>query len=375
MKRDVEALAEELRRLTYELGPIRPPSESRSLLIRVTRNCPWSRCGFCYGTFYNRGRFEVRPIAEVKRDVDTAARIVEIYRELERVLGGPEWVANVISPIYLYGKPWYQLGEDERRNCEALHNAYIWYMSGMATVFLQDADSMILKCDRLAEVVRYVGDRFPSVRRISAYARAKSLVKKDVEDLRIVRRAGLVRLHVGLETGDDELLRLVNKGVTAEEQVEAGRKALEAGFELTEYVMPGLGGKRYWRQHAINTAKALNRINPTYVRFRRFVPKPGTPMYEQWRRGELQLLSPHELLRELKLLIENLNVTSRLCFDHIVNPAYRIGGTIVPLFSQDYEGYKLPEEKERLLSLIEQGLRIDEKLWITTEELVEMGLI
>jgi radical SAM superfamily enzyme YgiQ (UPF0313 family) len=131
---------------------------------------------------------------------------------------------------------------------------------------------MILPTNMLIEVVSYLKQVFPSLERITCYARAKSLARKTLGELKELRKAGLSRLHVGLESGDDDVLKYVNKGVTSQELILASRKAKEAGFELSLYWMPGLGGKSMTKQHAINTAKVLNEVNPDFVRTRRFVP-------------------------------------------------------------------------------------------------------
>jgi len=375
MSVEVESIVEELKKFVFEIGPIRPPNESKSLLIRVTMNCPWSRCRFCYGTFYNRERFRIRSVNDVLRDVGVISKIVDRLKRLNELLGGFEWVRRILNPIYLYGKGFFELNNFEFRNYQCLVNVYTWIINGMKTVFLQDADNLIVKASDLARIVSYIKAKFPSIVRISSYARAKSILLKDLSDLKVLRNAGLSRLHVGLESGDDEVLMYVNKGVTSKEHILAGKKVLNAGIELSEYIMPGLGGRRFWRQHALNTAKTLNEINPTFIRVRRFVPKPGTPLYEEWRRGEFQLLRPHELLIELKLLIENLSVSSRICFDHFINPAYKVNNAVIHLFSQDYNGYKLPEEKQKLIELINFGLKISEEYWIKTEDLIGKAVI
>jgi radical SAM superfamily enzyme YgiQ (UPF0313 family) len=118
--------------------------------------------------------------------------------------------------------------------------------------------------------------------------------------------------------------------------------------------MPGLGGKKRWQNHARNTARVLSEINPHYIRSRPLIPQPGTPLYEEYKNGDLQILSPDEQLLELKLMMEELNVTSKVCFDHAGNYWRNRDGGL--LFNQSYEGYKFPEEKPRVLQLIEEGL-------------------
>jgi radical SAM superfamily enzyme YgiQ (UPF0313 family) len=164
----------------------------------------------------------------------------------------------------------------------------------------------------------------------------------------------LDRLHVGLESGDDALLKKIKKGVTGKEHIKGGQKALAAGFQLSEYWMPGLGGKEDWENHARNTALVLNQINPHYIRSRPFYPYPGTPISDAQQQGTLTLLSPQETLKELRLLIETLDVTSKVCFDHAGNCWVNRSGRL--LFTQSYEGYKFPEEKQRVLDLIAEGI-------------------
>lgn len=367
---------ERLKELFFEMGPIRPPSEggSCSLLIRVTSNCPWNQCKFCYGIHYNREKFHIRSLEEVKRDIDAAKAISELIKVIAKKLGGMDWAARLVDPYFLYGKGFMELDEKESMNFQSITNVFNWLYSGAKSAFLQDADSLIIPASKLIEVITYLKQTFPNLKRITSYARAKSLFQKTLEELKELRKAGLSRLHVGLETGDDELLKYINKGVTSEEHILAGRKVKKAGFELSEYWMPGLGGKTMSEQHARNTARVLNEINPDFVRTRRFIPRKATPLYEEWKKGEFKLLSPHEELREIQIMIENLNINGRVCFDHYINPAYKTSYGQVWLFKQDYDGYKFPEEKPKVLELIKHGLEIDESIYVSAEDLVEMPL-
>ena len=366
-----------LKTYSFEIGAIRPPSEggSFSLLLRATRNCPWSRCTFCYGTHYNRERFELRSVEEIKTDIESAKAISDEIKALSWKLGYAgkiEPLATVLQSSSLYGKDVRHLDEDELKNFHCVVNVYNWLASGGKTAFLQDADTPIMYTDQLVEVISYLKETFPSIERITSYARSKTIAKKKPEELSRLYQAGLSRLHIGLETGDDELLSYVCKGVTAAEHIRAGKKALEAGFELSEYIMPGLGGKSRWVQHAKNTARVLNEINPHFIRSRPFVPIYNTPMHEAYQKGEFELTSPYECLQEIKLMVENLQVNSRVCFDHRLNPIYRSGNNFIPLLKQDYDGYKFPEEKEVVLEIINKGLQLDEKAFINTEDMAGM---
>jgi radical SAM superfamily enzyme YgiQ (UPF0313 family) len=362
-----------LTKYSFEIGSIRPPSEggSFSLLLRVTRNCPWNKCAFCYGSPYNHERFELRLVDEVKADIDSAKTIADEIKALSWKLG----FAGKVEPLgimlqnsLLQGRDTRNLTGDELGNIHCIINVFNWLCFGGKTAFLQDADTPILYTDQLVEIIRYLKETFPSIERITSYARSKTISRKKPEELDQLHQAGLSRLHIGLETGDDELLSYVNKGVTAEEQIRAGRKALEAGFELSEYVMPGLGGKKWWVQHAKNTARVLSAINPHFIRMRPFHPGRNTPLFDTVQNGEFELTSPHERLEEIKLMVENLEVTSRICFDHNWNPSYWSGNRLIPLLKQDYDGYKFPEEKGAVLELIDKGLQMDEATLIDVKD-------
>jgi len=354
---------EKLRTLSYEVGVYRPPSEggSASLLLRVTENCPWNKCTFC--EMYKGHPFVYRSVADIKADIDQVAAIRDEIMAASRTLGfGGAVTREVGSAI---------LGADRYlRNNYCFIGVFNWLYSGGKTAFLQDANSVIMRPSEFIEILAYLRQRLDSLTRVTTYARSKTLAQRKPEELKAIREAGLDRLHIGLETGDDEILSLVRKGVTSAEQIEGGRKAVAAGFQVSEYWMPDLGGRERWRQHAENTARVLTAINPHYIRSRPFVPRPGTPIYEDYAQGRLHLSSPHERLEELELMIGGLDVTSKVCFDHAMNSwSDRRGGL---LFTQDYEGYKFPEEKPLVLERIREGLSIAESSHINVKDLIAM---
>lgn len=356
-----------LRDCSFEVGPIRPPSEggSHSLLIRATRNCSWNRCKFCYGMIYNREKFQLRSVDEIKSDIDAVKTMADEIKSVSWKLGYGGVVNSDVGTAIVRSDPGLN-----SNHCFVM--VFNWLYFGARTVFLQDANTLIMPTDQLLEVLRYLRSTFPTIERITSYARAKTVAKKSLDELKELNEAGLSRIHIGLETGDDELLLYVDKGVTAAEHIDAGKKAIEAGFELSEYVMIDLGGRGMWEQHAINTARVLNEINPHFIRMRPVMLGPGLPLYEDYEKGILVLSSPHERLREVKTLIENLNVTGRVCFDHFLNAWYRDSDRRHTLFKQDYNGYKFPEEKESVLALIEEGLRADESTHIHVREMIGM---
>ena len=332
----------------FETGVYRPPSEggSHSLLLRLTRNCPWNRCAFC--GMYKGEKFSVRPVAEIKQDIDAIASLCADLQAVGQGQGADGAIDQhaVIALIALVPELDYHQG---------LAMVFNWLTSGAGTVFLQDANSLIMKTGQLVEVLQYLRSTFSSIHRITTYARSKSLVQKTAESLNAIRQAGLDRLHVGLETGDEALLKKINKGVTAQGHIEGGRKAMQAGFQLSEYWMPGLGGRAMSEAHAMGTARVLNAINPHYIRSRPFYPLPGTKLTEELQQGGFQLLSAQEQLLELKLMITHLEVDAKVCFDHAGNYWKDRNGRL--LFTQSYEGYQFPRQKQEVLERIAEGLQ------------------
>jgi radical SAM superfamily enzyme YgiQ (UPF0313 family) len=217
------------------------------------------------------------------------------------------------------------------------------YGDQVRTVFLGDSNSLVAKTEMLVKILNALSSSFPHIERVTSYARAKTIAKKPLEDLRKIFNAGLTRLHVGLETGDRDLLKEIEKGATPEEMVEAGRRAKEAGFEYSLYVLLGIGGEEKWEQHAKGTAEVLNQVDPHFIRVRTFIPQPNSPIYEAMEQGQFQPASAETILKETKLLLEELQVTSQFLSDHISN--------LLPLHG------KLPEDKEKMIHLIDEGLR------------------
>ncbi|MBG0778399.1 MAG: radical SAM protein [Desulfotignum balticum] len=336
----------------FETGMYRPPSEggSASLLVRFTRNCPWNHCAFC--SMYKTEKFSLRTVEEIKADIDAMAALTEKMKTLSEAAGGPSGAVTRDGVLALLNK------EPALEQHPGLAMLVHWLMAGAKTAFIQDANSLIMKTPDLVAALTYLKTTFPHIRRITTYARARTAAQKPAQDLEAIRRAGLDRLHLGLETGDDELLKFIKKGVTSDGQIKGGQKAVAAGFQVSEYWMPGLGGKEKTLDHARNTARVLNAINPHYIRSRPFRAIPGTPLHQMVKDGKVTLLSANEQLAELQVMIRDLEVTGKVCFDHAMNHWQRPGGGL--LLSHDYEGYQFPEEKPRLLALIEQGLAYDQ---------------
>jgi len=352
-----------IKKYSFETGIYRPPSEggSASLLLRFTRNCPWNHCTFC--TMYKTEKFQLRTLDEIKADIDAMAMLARDLKSASAALGQGEQITRDAAISLLENVP-------ELNDLQGFSMLFHWLVAGGHTAFIQDGNSMIMKTKDLLEALDHLGSTFPSINRVTTYARARTLVQKSSKDLLAIRKAGLHRLHLGLETGDDkaglhrlhlgletgddDLLKKIKKGVTAEGQIKGGQKAMAAGFQVSEYWMPGLGGREMTKPHAKNTARVLNAVNPHYIRSRPFRAIPGTKLHTQIQAGEVHMLTPGEQLMELKQMITDLDVTSRVCFDHAGNNWRNIQGGI--LFTHDYEGYKFPEQKALVLDLIEEGL-------------------
>ena len=307
----------------FEIGPIRPPSEADSLLLRVTRNCPWNKCKFC--TLYKKHKFSTRPIEDIKADIDQVA----LYRQ--NILDGiPEDINELPSETaerYLYIMRWMSCGEE--------------------SVFLQDANTTVLSFNKLMEILTYLREKLPQVKRVTSYGRVDSLAKFTAEQLRELKSAGLDRIHSGFESGSDKVLELINKGYTKAQEIEAGQKVKAAGIELSVYYMPGSGGIELSDDNAIETADVINKVNPDFVRIRTFVAQKGTEMFDEISSGRVIECTDLEKVLELKKMIENLSgADGHLYSDHVINLFEEVNGN-------------MKTDKEKMLSVFEDFLDLD----------------
>jgi len=281
----------------FEQGVIRPPSEANSLLVRVTRNCPWNRCLFCPA--YKGTAFSRRSVSEIKEDIDEMARY-------------------------------------QSRNG-----------SQITTAFFQDADSLILPTEELLEILKHLGETFPSLTRVTSYARAKSMKRKSVQSLKALKSAGLTRIHTGLESGSVKVLKLIQKGESPEEMVEGGQRVMAAGIELSEYIMPGVGGRDLSRENALETADVLNRIRPDFIRVRTFALPPDSPMEEMAREGRFAPMDDLEIVSEIRELLRHLEeLPSHFrCADFSLNLLMHVDGYL------DRDRESMLEDLDSFLSL------------------------
>jgi biotin synthase-like enzyme len=317
-----------MEKLKFEQGPIRPPNESRSFLLRLTRNCPWNQCRFC--PVYKDRKFSLRSIEEIKQDILTAREMADEIKAISWRLGFKgEATSSVISQIF-----------QGSHYSDSYRSIAIWLHYGTGACFLQDADNLIMKTKDLVEVVSFLKKTFPEINRVTTYSRSRTIARKSIESLRAIREAGLDRIHVGLETGYDPLLKFMKKGVTGAQHIEAGQKVLKVGMELSEYIMPGLGGQEMWKEHAIETAKVLNEINPHFIRIRSLRVPDRIPLARNRKDGSFTMQTDDMVAEELRVFIENLKgITSMITSDHIMNLLEEVTG-------------KLPEDKQKMLDVI-----------------------
>ncbi len=279
----------------YDYPPYRPPSEAGSALLRVVRGCTWNRCTFC--SMYKDIKFEQRRKEEIFKEIDHLREFFPVAR----------------------------------------------------AAFLGDSNPLVHK--DIVEIVRYLREKNPWIERVTAYARARTVARMKREKLEALRHAGLDRLHIGMESGDDEILEMVDKGATSEDLIEAGRKGGEF-FEISFYYILGLGGKERWERHARNSADIINMAKPDFVRVRTLTVVPGTPI-EKMVGSEITLLTPEEQLEELRILIERIDTDTYFTCDHVSN--YLFCGN--KAFFMGVHG-RLPDEKERMLKEIEDSLEL-----------------
>jgi radical SAM superfamily enzyme YgiQ (UPF0313 family) len=320
----------------FEQGPIRPPSEAHSLLIRVTRNCPWNHCTFCpvyKGTEYSRRSLD-HIIMDIKQVSKHIKNLQELISKDNRIYHNK--LDNIINNL-----------DNSEKN--AFYASYYWFKSGMKSIFLQDSNSLIIKSKDLIKILKQLRIQFPWVERITSYARSSTINKIGIKDLKAIGEAGLNRIHIGLESGSDEVLKLMKKGATKEIHIKAGINVKQAGIELSEYIMPGLGGRKFSKNHALESADAISKINPDFIRLRQLSIPEIIPLYDLFKDGLFKKCSDTMIVKELLIFIEKLEgISSVLKSDHILN-----------LFS-NLEG-KFPEDKEKMMVILHDFLNLKPK--------------
>lgn len=217
------------------------------------------------------------------------------------------------------------------------------YGEQVEKIFFLDSNALIMETEDLQELCRYSYEVFPRLERVGVYGCAKDVLEKTVDELKNLKKAGLGIIYMGLESGDDITLQNVHKGVTSEEQIKAGQRIMESGIPVSVTIILGLGGKKRWKEHALGTASACSQINPTYLGALTLMLVPGTPLHKQAQEGEFSLLNPHEILEEMKVLVENLELDGCIFRSNHASNYLAIGGV-------------LSQEKEKVLRTIQMGL-------------------
>lgn len=275
--------------MRYEGAVYRPPSEARSLIIQVTIGCSHNKCTFC--NMYKDKKFRVRNIEEIVQDLKESR---EYYRTVKRI-------------------------------------------------FLADGNALVLKNEDLKKILLAIKELFPECERVGIYAAPNDILNKTVEELKQLNELGINIAYLGIESGSDEILRDTKKGVTSQQMIEAGKKIVSSGIELSVMIISGLGGKEKWKQHALQSAKVLNEINPQYAALLTLLINPGTEMHEKIQNGSMKLLDAKEVMIETKELITNLNLENCVFRSNHASNYVALGGV-------------LPEDKNDLLRQLEEAL-------------------
>ena len=273
----------------YEGNMIRPPSEANSILLQATVGCSRNKCTFCGA--YKGERFRIKPDEIIMEDIDFASRYCRNQRRL----------------------------------------------------FICDGDALIIPQKRLMKILCEIEDKLPWVTRVGVYANAKSIGLKSPEELAALREHGLGIAYMGLETGDDATLKAINKGVDSEKMIQMGRRIRDAGIKLSITVLLGIAGRERSDVHARETGGVLSAIDPEYVGALSLMLIPGTPLYDDYRAGRFPLLGPQEMLRELRTMIAETDMTRGLFHaNHASN--------YLPIKA------RMPKDKEKTLELIDRAL-------------------
>ncbi len=277
--------------MRYEGSLYRPPSEAYSLIVQATIGCTHNKCTFC--SMYKDKRFRVRSTDEIIEDFQIGR---ERYKYVKRI-------------------------------------------------FIADGDALAIKNEELMKILSFIKEKFPECERVGIYGSPKAILSKSNQELEKLKSLGLGIIYLGVESGSEKILKAINKGVTMEEMVKAGKKVVEADIELSITLISGIGGKIDSYEHAIESAKIINEINPNYVGLLTLIVEEGTPLYEDVKNGKFDLLSPKEVLLETKKMVENLNVENCVFRSNHASNYVALKGT-------------LSQDKDLILSQIEEGLQI-----------------
>lgn len=276
--------------MQYYGNVFRPPSEARSLIIQATVGCAHNKCSFCY--MYKDDNFIIRPLEDIKKD------LIEMSQ---------------------YGSYW-------RR------------------IFLADGDALVLKTSDLLEILKTIKQYYPNIERVSSYATAGDINRKSIEELKALRDAGLEMLYIGFESGDDEILRKINKGLNYKDYVSAMAKCKEVGFKTSITIIAGLGGVELMEQNAKGTAKIISETKPDYVSYLTMRIYKNTPLYLDYINGKFNMPNAEEILQEMKIFLENVDSEGTIFRSNHASNYVLLAGT-------------LNEDKKGLIEAIDKTLK------------------
>ena len=227
------------------------------------------------------------------------------------------------------------------------------YVDRITSAFLQDANSLILPTGALLAILDHLKMRFPKITRVTTYARAKTMTRKSVNDYEKLREAGLTRIHTGMESGSPAVLKMMRKGSSPEDMRTGAIKVMEGGISLSEYIMPGLGGRTLSNEHALETARLLNDIRPDYIRVRTFAMHPQSPLKKMIEEGDFAPMTDEEIVGEIRLLIETLDEMHSFfcCGDFSLNLLMQVNGYL------DEKKAAMLKELDKFLSLSSEQKR------------------
>lgn len=276
--------------LTSYSNLYRPPSEAFSLILQITIGCSHNKCSFC--SMYKGVQFHIKPFEQIKAEID-------YFRSRAKYVN---------------------------------------------RIFLADGDALIVPTEKLIEILKYIKNIFPECERISTYASPKSLELKSEDELKKIKDNGISLLYIGAESGSDEVLKNINKGVTSKELGDLILKAKKVGFKTSVTFIVGILGEKDFREHAIATGNFISRCEPDYVGILSLMLEENTTIYQEWLKGNFKEADGIDILKEIKLIIENINVTSNIIFrsNHASNYINLKGN--------------LPEDKKRLIKEIDISL-------------------
>ncbi len=256
---------------------IRPPSEWRSYYLPLTSGCSNNTCTFC--NYFWGHKLRIRELEDIKQEIEA------LYLYVNKGVVVP----GMPDIVYALARQW-----DGKQ------------------IFLQDGDALVYPLPKLKEILEFINQKLPYVERIASYATAEDILRIDVSELKELRRLKLGILYIGLESGDDEVLKYVCKNMTSAQIIEAARRVKEAGILTSITVILGLGGPEGSERHTAATARALTEMDPDYVGPLTLSLVPGTPIYDDWKQGKFKLITPFESVKELLAIIKQASFTD--CF-------------------------------------------------------------